>query len=450
MVISRQPLYTLGFYIIAFIIYFSTISTSYYYHNNQFYIKKNEILQEYYQIIFNHSLIKFTEILNKLPFDQSGKYTTLKIEKSDIIACHKDKCIRRNLFEFSSILDKYTPDYIYYKIDVNKQLLHRNYRLDNYQLEKNHHINDQNQLLIFISINSRHLNEIHKKALEPFIISVIASTFFLILFIILNRLSITHFKNFYSMYYKKLSNSQLEQIKECHKNEIFIKESSLMKKIWNLEYSKDRDSEFNRVFSQKANQLAMLLQEEEYSSEHYDHARASHCTIILYQKNIEKIQITTKAIVEKFTDRFSNSEENISINISSSCHKVTFFSSEFLYQIIYSIINCIIFMLKDQANSAKYNISFDISNNNGKLNLLCSYDGLIIDNEPDLLMHSNRFLKNNANPFCVGINQIFHILKKDNFECIVGRNSLNFIKISDMKINQVKNKENNNIIQFKP
>jgi hypothetical protein len=223
-----------------------------------------------------------------------------------------------------------------------------------------------------------------------------------------------------------------------------------MKKIWNLEYSKDRDSEFNRVFSQKANQLAMLLQEEEYSSEHYDHARASHCTIILYQKNIEKIQITTKAIVEKFTDRFSNSEENISINISSSCHKVTFFSSEFLYQIIYSIINCIIFMLKDQANSAKYNISFDISNNNGKLNLLCSYDGLIIDNEPDLLTHSNRFLKNNANPFCVGINQIFHILKKDNFECIVGRNSLNFIKISDMKINQVKNKENNNIIQFKP
>ena len=101
------------------------------------YDKKNEILQEYYQIIFNHSLIKFTEILNKLPFDQSGKYTTLKIEKSDIIACHKDKCIRRNLFEFSSILDKYTPDYIYYKIDVNKQLLHRNYRLDNYQLEKN-------------------------------------------------------------------------------------------------------------------------------------------------------------------------------------------------------------------------------------------------------------------------------------------------------------------------
>ena len=107
-------------------------------------------------------------------------------------------------------------------------------------------------------------------------------------------------------------------------------------------------------------------------------------------------------------------------------------------------------MLKDQANSAKYNISFDISNNNGKLNLLCSYDGLIIDNERDLLTHSNRFLKNNANPFCVGINQIFHILKKDNFECIVGRNSLNFIKISDMKINQVKNKENNNIIQFKP
>lgn len=163
MVIFKQPLYWLGLYVIAFIICLSLIFASYTYYINQLSVKTNEILQENYQIILNHSLIKFKEILNKLPSDCSGKNTTIKIEKSDIIICYREKCKKRNLFEFSSVLDKYIPDHIFYRIDVNKQLLHRNHRLEYYQLEKNYHFNDNNQLSIFISINSKYLHKIHNQ-----------------------------------------------------------------------------------------------------------------------------------------------------------------------------------------------------------------------------------------------------------------------------------------------
>lgn len=449
MVIFKQPLYWLGLYAIAFIICLSLIFASYTYYINQLSVKTNEILQENYQVILNHSLIKFKEILNKLPSDSSGKSTTIKIEKSDIITCYSEKCKKRNLFEFSSVLDKYIPDHVYYRIDVNKQLLHRNHRLEHYQLEKNYHINDNNQLSIFISINPKYLHKIHKQVVQPFVVTVIASTCLFILFIISTRLLIRYFNDFYFVYYKKLFNSKLEQVKESHKNEMFIKESRLMKKIWNLEYSKDKDGEFNRLFSQKANQLALLLQDKEYTAAHQDQVKTSHCSIILYQKNTDKSYITTQTIVEKFSDRFSNSEENISVNISSSCQKIAFSSKEFLYQVMYSIINCIIFMLKDQDGSAKYDISFDISKTDSKVCLLCRYNGLPIDSEEEFTKFSNYFLKNNANPFCVSIKQIFFILKKDGFECVVGHDNLNFIKISESQVGKVETKEENNIIKFR-
>jgi len=97
MVIFKQPIYWLGLYVVASIICLGTMFASYTYYNNQFFIKTNEILQVNYQIIFNHSLVKFKEILNKLPSDQNGKNISIKIEKSDIIACHKEQCIKKNL-----------------------------------------------------------------------------------------------------------------------------------------------------------------------------------------------------------------------------------------------------------------------------------------------------------------------------------------------------------------
>jgi len=81
---------------------------------------------------------------------------------------------------------------------------------------------------------------------------------------------------------------------------------------------------------------------------------------------------------------------------------------------------------------------------------LGSTSGLPIKNNKEFIKASDKFLKNNVNPFCIGINQVFHLLKKDNFECTIGCNDLNFIKITEkISVKNIQREKNNNIIQFK-
>ena len=88
----------------AFVIYFSVIIISYTCYDKEFKNRKNEIFSQYYEIIFNHSLIKLSYLLQKLPLDQSGKNTVISVDKSDILGCFKQQCIKSNLFEFTSTM----------------------------------------------------------------------------------------------------------------------------------------------------------------------------------------------------------------------------------------------------------------------------------------------------------------------------------------------------------
>ncbi len=88
---------TLTIQIVAFIIYFSVITISYNCYDNEFKNRKNEILNEYYKIISNYSLIKLNHLLQKLPLDQSGIDTVISLDQSDILSCFKQQCIRSNL-----------------------------------------------------------------------------------------------------------------------------------------------------------------------------------------------------------------------------------------------------------------------------------------------------------------------------------------------------------------
>jgi len=112
--LSSESYKTLTIQLAAFVIYFSVITISYTYYDDEFKNRKNEILNEYYKIIFNHSLIKLSHLLQKLPLDQSGINTIISVDQSDILSCYKQQCIRSNLFEFTSTIDKYIPNFIYY------------------------------------------------------------------------------------------------------------------------------------------------------------------------------------------------------------------------------------------------------------------------------------------------------------------------------------------------
>jgi hypothetical protein len=440
---------TLTIQIVAFIIYFSVITISYNCYDNEFKNRKNEILNEYYKIISNYSLIKLNHLLQKLPLDQSGIDTVISVDQSDILSCFKQQCIRSNLFEFTSIIDKYIPNFIYYRIDLNKQVLHRNIRIDYYELEKTYHINNYNQLSILVSADSKYWDKIKKQTIKPFLVTIISSSFLLILFILSNKLLNKYIKKFYFSYYKNHYDSELERIKEDYQKELTIRENALMKKIWNLEYSKEKDTELNYLFSQEANKLAVLMQgAESFNTNPLDNCKNSPCSVILYYNQREQETVNTKNLIEIFSNRFANSEDNISILITSSEQSIKFASKESLYQIIYSVINYIIFILKEQSCTFKYNLKFNILNKQSKLCLFFEYDGFPIHNEEDLLKFSNKFLKKNVNLFLLSLNQIFHILRIDNFNCKVGHSELNFIEITKNTSAKNLNKVINNIIQL--
>ncbi|MDP4708755.1 MAG: hypothetical protein NWS20_01960 [Rickettsiaceae bacterium] len=103
----------LKFHVLAFLIFLSTVTISYVYYKKDFASKKQAILQDNSQIIFNHSFIKFNNMISELPFNQDEKETTIKVKNSDIIVCNNQQCLKKNLFEFSSVLDQYISNYIY-------------------------------------------------------------------------------------------------------------------------------------------------------------------------------------------------------------------------------------------------------------------------------------------------------------------------------------------------
>jgi len=154
--------------IYAVIIYCSIITASYYYGSNQIIERKNEILKNYHQIILNSSLVKLNYLLQKLPADQEGIYTNISIDKGDMQSCYKNKCFKSNLFEFASTIDKQVPSFIYYKIEINKQTLHTNIKIPNYEFEQNHYINNYNQLSIALSIDPGYWGKVKTGIIYPY------------------------------------------------------------------------------------------------------------------------------------------------------------------------------------------------------------------------------------------------------------------------------------------
>lgn len=456
MSILKKPLYKeqdaygrLGFYGVILVIYLVTITISFILFSEQLKAKKEEVIREYYEIILNHSIIKLTKIIRQNFSVKENDDAVVKIKKSDIVVCRDKECKKSNLFEFSSIIDKYIPEYIHYRIDINRYLLHRNTKADHYQLEKNYHIDGHNQLSIFVTLDSKFEKNLEGQISKTFVINSISLTLVLLVFIVMYRLYTRRVNGYYFQYYGGLYNRNIEVMNKNYENEISNKERKLMQKIWNLEYRNKRDQELNRVFSKKANKLALAIHDQENNNnDKEDYLRCSSCSIILYQKNNKNEEINTAAIISDFSDRFSDSEDNIKIKLSSQEQVVKFSSKEFLYQIIYSTINCILFTLKEQLSAEEYWINCSISKDSkGLASLTFYYNGLPIRNEKDLMKLSNAFLQTNANPFCIGVNQIFHVLKQDNFKCLVGNDNLNYIKFS--KKIPIKNEECNNIIKFK-
>ena len=69
-------------------IYLGAIFFSFIFFNNHIKTKRDKILEEYYAMIFNHSIIKLQELIRKNPYFEKRGDTVLKIDKSDNLLTH--------------------------------------------------------------------------------------------------------------------------------------------------------------------------------------------------------------------------------------------------------------------------------------------------------------------------------------------------------------------------
>ena len=195
-------------------------------------------------------------------------------------------------------------------------------------------------------------------------------------------------------------------------------------KVFITYFNKQKDLEINCLFAQEANRVALSVV---HSSDQVDvikdrklkiYGDKLPCSIVLFQDNhIE--EINTSKLIDLFTDRFNKENDNISVVISSEIQIVRFTSQAALYQVIYSMINYLIFLLHKQSVTVKHNIKLTISSIEQRIQLRWEYDGLPIVEEKELFKLSNHFFQTHANPFLLNLHQIFSILRMYGFDCKV-------------------------------
>ncbi|WP_367363709.1 hypothetical protein [Candidatus Tisiphia endosymbiont of Nedyus quadrimaculatus] len=443
----RQNLFKI--FILIFIAYSTIIASLYKYYNAKVEMEKTQILQNQYNKIVEVSMDKISALAYHLSSNIQEKNISINSNISELEICNEaEKCINYNLFHFGALLNKHIPEFIYYKIELNKKFLYSNIKTQNYQIDKTYPINISNQLNISLAINSIYWHKVKADIKRPFWILTAFITANLLLLYFLFRSLFKNLNKSYALHYQDKYATELEQLKFNYQQELKNCETSLMRKIWNNDFNKQKDLEINCLFAQEANQISLLDKSSNNQEDMIKDYRLKNfgdkvpCSILLYQEN--KIEeINASKLVDLFTDRFNQEDENISVEILSKAKVLYFASNAALYQIIYSVINYLFFLLKKQSSTTKHNIRLTIDNIKQKIELRFEYDGYPIMTAEELLKTSNHFFKTHANPFLLNLSQVFNILRADGFNYKISYNQSNIIEIypNDSSIRQ-NNKSN--------
>jgi hypothetical protein len=431
------------------IIYSACIMLLYRSYQDKVEIRKEEILKDYYSKIVKVSTNKINSLVGQLSSSLQSQNISIHTNASDLEVC-SDKCINYNLFRFGSLIDQHIPEFIYYKIELNKKFLYSNTKVQSYQIEKTYHLNNYNQFSISLAINKLYWTKVEAEIKKPFWMVTWFVIVNILLLYFLSKISFKSFNKEYTLHYQNKYKEELDQLKFIHSEELKGCKDSLMNKIWNLNFNKQKDLEINCLLAVEANQIALIDENDQETMIKDCRLKNSSdkvpCSIILYQEDkIEEINVAQ--LIDLFNDRFNQEDENISVQIISRVKEVYFSSKASLYQIIYSLISYLIFIINKQSPTAKHNIRLVIDNIERVIRLRFEYDGFPVTEEKELLKMSNYFFKTHANPFLLNINQVFNILRINGFDCDISYDQCNIIDISQKK--QLNNKQittENNVI----
>lgn len=414
--------------------------------------EKDKLLHSYYDKLLHTSVTSFSSALSKLDINPEGTYS-INISKNTLSICDSKNCTSLSLFKLGSVLNSDIPEFINYKIELNGDNIYSNSKNAGYELERKYHFSDYMQFNILVGIDVYFWKGAELKIQKPFWITSFFVGILLFLLVLVFKSALKKFNVKYKLYYQNQLNLSTSSIKEKYKSEFKKSENQLMNKIWNIEFKKQKDLELNCLFAKEANQIALVNQGIEDEEEQIKDSRLRTeadklpCSIVLHRdKKMEEISI--HEVIDLFSDRFDQEDENINVKISSNVKLIRFSSKAALYQIIYSIISYLFFLLKKQTSSTKRNIHLSIDNIKRNLQLRFEYDGVAFCNEEELEKMSSYFFKSHANPFLLNLNQIFDILRSNGFDCKINYELGSCIEIIEKrhKSAEVPLKSEDNII----
>ena len=402
--------------------------TLYKYYSREFYNKKTQILTEYTNKVAEIVLDNINLLSNKTGAGLSDISIILDYYKIQI---YTDSGVS----SYSNIglgtkVDNYIPKDVFYKIEINKHFIYSNTNNKNYQIKKSYNINKSNHLDVSLGLSN--LAKLESDIMKPFW-SIMAYFIFniLVIYTILN-LIIKLLKKKYSNYYNDYYERKISSLISVYESTLQETENSFMKKIWNLDFQKQKDLEFNCLFAKMANQIS-LGSDKTKMSRLNNSINQIPCSIVLYQEGeLEEINITE--MVELLLDRFADYEDKINIQIINKTQVVYFSSKAAIYQIMYSIINYLFYILKRQ--KAEGVMMLTIEDNGFKF----EYDGFMISNEKELAKVGNNFFSTHANTFFLSITQALKVLKDSGYVYSFDYNQRNVINILQQE-GRVKNAE---------
>jgi hypothetical protein len=416
---------------------------------NKIETERSVILQQYYDKVVSVSTEKLNSISHKILANIKDQDVTLVNDVRDIKIC-RGQCVEYSIFRLGNVIDKHIPEFIHFKIELNKNLLYSNFKEDGYQLEKVYHINSGHQFVIGISIDKVFGEKLASDIIQPFwtISYIILTSSILVYF--LYGLLIKHILKSYLLDYQLHSQREIECINKQHAVEIDECKSSLMNEIWNKNFVKQKDLEINYLFALEANRIA-LVENPDCDEDFIGTGRIKQfqhkvpCSIVLYQVN-QREEIYVKELVDLFTSRFEQDNKSIKIEIVSAI-KVTYFCTKVaLYQIIYSFICNLAFVLNKQSATSNKYIKVSIINIDEEASIKIEYNGIAVKDKNELIKLSTGFFQSHANPFILNINKVLSLLESNNFTCNIENNESNTIQISKKSLQVVDNDKKDNII----
>lgn len=375
------------------------------------YVKTEKYYKQKYLSEIQNKLLLETEyildrILHSVSLSREEFQEKFTVNNYTLEVCNKyGNCKKYDLLQAEKIFNNRSYSYVNYEILLNDKLLYTSNRVDNYEYEKYINVNN-NQLYIALSVDENYWKVRQRDIQKPY-------WFIFTTFVLVNIIAF--------IFYKLYATTNLFVYKQYIGQITKSKERDLEKRIWNVEYTEKKDREINLIFSRYAQFIASDQKENQDIP----------CTIILttgQKRKSEKINLYK--VKKLFNERFESQEENVDIIISYYKEYIYFNSKILLYQIIYSIFNYIIFIIKF------YNVRYSkIILSLGKEDNIINFEIKGKELEKYNFRNINEeFKRQQANPFIIDLYKIKEALAIEKY-------SIDFTELGKIVISQKR--ENN-------